>query len=372
MTASADLLVRGWCDPAFQRVHDTFATGLLATELGAGVAVFVDGAPVAELWGGWRDEGRAHPWERDTLVNTFSTTKGLAATCALRLVERGQLALDEPVLSYWPEFGQAGKGDVTVRQVLTHEAGLPVMGEVLPWEHRYDWDAATRVLAGQPLAWEAGSRSEYHAMTFGYLVGELVRRVDGRTLGRFFDDEVAGPLGADVSIGLRAPDAHRCADVSLLAADGAPEDVELAHWAAEANTPEWRAAEIPAANAHATAMGVARFYASLARGGLLDGVEVLHPETIEQAVRPPSVQGDLPFGLGFMLVGRLLTAALGDAFPGGAVFGHPGVGGCLGVADPVSRVGFGFVRNRLRPGVEGSLAAIALLDAVYRDLGAAR
>src|SRR4051794_15303 len=175
--------VNGTCDEAFARVRDVFEASFGNGEVGAGVAVYVDGDRVVDLWGGWADGARTRPWERDTIVNTFSTTKGMTATCAHRLVERGLVDVDAPVANYWPEFAQAGKGRVTVRHLLTHQAGLHNITADLPREKRNDWDAVTTALAAQEPAWEPGTRSMYHAVTFGYLVGEVVRRVDGRSLG---------------------------------------------------------------------------------------------------------------------------------------------------------------------------------------------
>jgi CubicO group peptidase (beta-lactamase class C family) len=403
MTTRTPAPVEGHCDPAFARVREVFEASFDKGEVGAGVAVYADGVRVVDLWGGWRDGDRTRPWTRDTLVNTFSTTKGMTTVCAHRLVERGLLDVDEPVATYWPEFAQAGKERVTVRHLLTHQAGLPAVDPPLPPEQRHDWAAVTAALAAQPPAWEPGTHAAYHAVTFGYLVGEVVRRVDGRSLGTYFRDEVAEPLGADFLIGFGPEHDARCADVlpPQPAADGqlSPAAAASAAMSRGTNSRAWRAAEIPAANGHGTADGVARVYAALARGGTIDGVEVLRPSTIaaatvrqhpsggppdagagapdaatQLAARGPAGITGLPFALGFLVIGEFLRLRAGGGgggagdVPGGALFGHPGAGGSIGAADPEARIGFGYVMNQMQAGMVGGAHGFALIGAVYESL----
>jgi CubicO group peptidase (beta-lactamase class C family) len=397
----ASASVDGTCDEAFARVRDVFEASFDKGEVGAGVAVYVDGEKVVDLWGGWADGSRTKTWQRDTIVNTFSTTKGMTATCAHRLIERGLVDVDEPVATYWPEFAQAGKGRVTVRHLLTHQAGLHALATELPRDKRHDWAAVTEALAAQAPAWEPGTKSMYHAVTFGYLVGEVVRRVDGRSLGTYFKEEIAEPLGADYLIGFGPEHDARCAEVLPPNAggegDGAASPMGAAYtgMGRGANTREWRAAEIPAANGHGTADGVARLYAALSRGGELAGVQVLKPDTIDTAIvrqhpagpgdgaaSAPSVPGQvgagriagltgLPFGLGYMRIGDLLRMRTGADAPGAALFGHPGAGGSTGLADPDAKVGFGYVMNQMQAGMVGGAHGFNLIFAVYDCLKAA-
>src|SRR5215472_8631872 len=298
---------QGSCDPRFRRVREVFAEQLAKPEeIGAAVAVMLDGRSIVDLWGGHADAARTRPWTADTLVNLFSTTKGMAAICAHRLADQGKLDLDAPVARYWPEFAQAGKGDIPVRWLLDHSAGLPAVDAPLPPAAIYDWNAMTSALAAQAPWWEPGTAHGYHAMTFGWLVGEVVRRVSGRSIGRYFRDEVAGPLAADLWIGLPAERDASTADLIPMPlpqpGDIRPGDKNfIAELIAQAkpyaikaflnpivagdafNSRAWRAAEIPAANGHGSARSLARIYGALACGGSLAGVDVLSREAIDRA-----------------------------------------------------------------------------------------
>ena len=361
--------VHGVCDERFRAVERAFA-GNFSTfgEVGAALAVMVDGEMVVDLWAGHADAARTRAWERDTIVNVYSTTKGMAAVCAHRLVDQGLLDLDAPVATYWPEFAQAGKEQLPVRYLLSHRAGLPAVREFLPPGSLYDWDTMTAALAKQEPWWEPGTQHGYHALTYGWLVGEVVRRITGRSLGAYFRDEVAEPLGLDFHIGLAAEhDARTAAMIpapipkpgegnpiaEVLSKPGSMQFKAFVMSAdlmnpGHANTREWRAAEIPSANGHGTARALARVYGALARGGELDGVRVLSQPAIDQAIVEQSYGPDavllLPtrFGLGFMLT--MPEMQLG---PNERVFGHPGMGGSLGFADPDAGVGFGYVMNKM-------------------------
>ncbi len=379
--------VRGECQPRFKSVRDVFQASFAKGEVGAGVAVTIDGEPVIDLWGGYADAERSRPWERDTIANTYSTTKGVTATCAHRLVEEGRLDLDAPVAKYWPEFAQKGKDRIPVRYLLSHKAGLPAISRPLPGGASNDWECMTSALAEQEPWWEPGTKHGYHALTFGYLVGEVVRRVDGRTLGTYLREELAEPLGIDFHIGFGPEHDARCADMIA-----APESAQASAFRerlaqsdsvrarAFANPPrlfedvnsrEWRAAEIPAANGHGTAAALARLYGALARGGELDGVHVLGPEAIERANTEQAFGKDeilaplvTRFGLGFFMTH--------PAIPFGSnsrSFGHPGAGGSIGFADPDAKLGFGYVMNQMQTGLTGGAHGFALINASYEALG---
>lgn len=388
--------VHGDVASGFEKVRDAFAASFEKGEVGAAVAVFVDGEPVVDLWGGWADAGRIRAWERDTIVNTYSTTKGMTATCAHRLIERGLLDIDAPVARYWPEFAQAGKERVPVRFLLNHSVGLHQLSEPLPPELANDWKAVTTALAAQAPAWEPGTRQMYHAVTFGYLVGELVRRIDGRSLGTYFRQEVADPLGADFLIGFGPEHDSRCADIvpaqippewrermdamrreQAAQGEGSRPAMDPSAMTRSVNTRAWRAAEIPAANGHGTAMGVAKVYGALARGGELAAVRVLEADTIDRAivqqgpgtepVRGPSTGPggfSLKFGHGFMLLG-----SMAPGMPQGRQFGHPGAGGSIGLADPDRKLAFGYVMNQMQMGMTGGAHGWALLQAAYACMG---
>ncbi len=380
----------GQCDSRFNSVQEAFKENFaLRDEVGASVAVYVDGRPVVDLWSGHADSARARPWERDTIVNVYSTTKGMTAICAHRLIDQGKLDVDAPVARYWPEFAQAGKADIPVRYLLSHRAGLPAVKAPLPASAMFDWGAMTSALAAQEPWWEPGTRHGYHAITFGFLVGEVVRRITGKSLGAYFREEVAGPLGADFHIGLDAR--HDARTAGLIAPPPLPpgetdpmqeliaREPEGATAKAMTNPPftfgvtdnsrEWRGAEIPAANGHTNARAIARVYGALSQGGELDGVRVLSQAAIEAALVEQSNGQDAVldrptrFGLGFMLSSE--SFPLG---PGLRTFGHPGAGGSLGFADPDAGVSFGYCMNQMRNEAGDDTRASKLIHAIYASL----
>jgi CubicO group peptidase (beta-lactamase class C family) len=384
--------IHGTVDPRFARVRDVFAQNFAERdEIGAAVALAVDGRLVVDLWAGFADQERTRPWNRDTIVNVYSTTKGMTALCLHQLVEQGRVDLDAPVARYWPEFAQADKETIPVRALLGHRAGLAAVKPLLPADALYEWDAMVAALAAESPWWQPGTTHGYHAVTFGWLVGEVVRRVTGKTLGTYFREAIAEPLGLDFHIGLRDAEHHRCAEMSTIPVpDPNADGVQLAMvmmsdpegLAARAfmnppglgrgpNVPEWRRAEIPGANGHGDARSLARVYGALARGGAAHGVHVLGPEGIARCHAELSHGPDLVlqvstrFGHGFMLPQDRPDARIG-ANP--RVFGHPGAGGSLGFADPDARIGFGYVMNRMGPHILLDPRAIALVDAVYDAL----
>ncbi len=208
------ITIEGTCDPRFKKRQRCLRGQLRnAHEVGASVAMYIDGKQVVDLWGGYADKARTRPWTRDTLVNIYSTTKGLAAMCAHRLVDQGKLDLDAPVAKYWPEFAQAGKDKLPVRYLLSHRAGLPAIRKTLPPEALYDWKTMTDAIAAQEPWWVPGTKHGYHAITYGWLVGEVVRRASGKTLGTYFRDEIVSPLGLDAHIGLSASHDARTSNI---------------------------------------------------------------------------------------------------------------------------------------------------------------
>jgi CubicO group peptidase (beta-lactamase class C family) len=375
--------IHGPCDPRFAKVRDAFAANFAAgREVGASFAATLEGELVIDLWGGHADVAKTRPWQRDTLANVWSTTKAATALAAHVLADRGFLDLDAPVATYWPEFAANGKGAIPVHMLLSHRAGLAGVDERLATEALWDWERMTRVLAAAKPWWEPGTANGYHAMTYGYLVGEVVRRITGRTLGVFLRDEITGPLGADFHIGLAAADHARAAEMlppsaEEMAAAGAAAQVDpnslLARMMGNppllpdvANRPEWRSAEIPAANGHGNARSVAQLMAILACEGSAGGRRYLSPESIarattEQAHAPDLVLGlPLRWGLGFMLASDTLPLS-----PDGTAFGHGGWGGSLGIADPKARLSWAYVMNKMSPGTLGDTRAFGMLGALY-------
>ncbi|MGW7131464.1 serine hydrolase domain-containing protein [Streptomyces bobili] len=381
--------VHGHCDERFAAVRATFEENFRERgELGAAVTVMVDGVTVADLWGGWADAARTRAWERDTLVNVWSTSKGPTALCAHLLADRGLLDLDAPVADYWPEFAAAGKEGVLVRHLLSHRAGLAGLREPHTLEQLYDWELTTARLAATEPWWEPGTRSGYHALTYGFLVGEVVRRVSGLLPGAFLEREVTGPLGIDFTIGLPEKEAGRAAEmVHPPAASSSEQAAVFAQLtptaiaaltnplagAGEANTPAWRAAEIPAANGHGTARAVATLYGVLAGGGSADGRRVLSPEAAERVREGQGGCRDLVLGAGFaheteIGLGLWLSGPNGSYGPNPRAFGHDGFGGSCGLADPEAGLSLGYVMNRMGPHIADDPRKMALVKAVYSTL----
>jgi len=390
--------IHGHCDPRFEAVRQIFAENLESgNDLGAGVAFTLHGEPVVDLWGGFLDLEHTQPWARDTLVNLYSTTKGMTAICAHQLIERGQLDVDAPVAEYWPEFAAAGKASIPVRQLLCHQAGLPAIRKPLETSVLYDWEALTAALAEQEPWWEPGTRHGYHALTFGHLVGEVIRRVSGQSVGQFFRENVAQPLDADFQIGLPDKDHARTSTLHgrLIGGDPKASGSEIPEPLKAfmrdmadpttmtggafnnprippdaVNSAEWRRAEIPAANGHGTARSLARIYGALACGGEVDGVRILDGKSIDRAIEvqadgPDAVLGGMPmrFGLGFMLRSPIMPLS-----PNPRAFGHPGAGGSIGMADPDAGVGFGYTPNKMQMGLVGGAGAFAMLKAFFEAL----
>jgi CubicO group peptidase (beta-lactamase class C family) len=362
---SAALPIGGTCDPRFARVREAFVENFTKHgERGGAVTIALHGKPVVDLWGGYADVARTKAWEEDTLVNVFSVCKALNAIAVLRLVEQGKIDLDTPVAHYWPEFAANGKAAVTVRMMLAHRAGLVALRDPLPDTAMLDWPLMTTLIANEKPWWEPDTAHGYHVNTFGFLTGELVRRVSGKSIGRFLRDEVWTPLEADMHIGAPAHTHHRVAEFQWPGSPSPPafaDDHELMRWNAYwnpagfsggrwVNTKEWRAAEVPSTNGHANARSIARVYSALTAGGTIDGVSVLSKDMLREATREHSVGIDLVsqrpsrFGLGFQLT--QLERPLG---PNPNAFGHFGAGGSLGFCDPDTGLAFGYVTNDMGP-----------------------
>jgi CubicO group peptidase (beta-lactamase class C family) len=368
-------LVHGTVAAGWEPVRDVFERGFAeGVELGAGLCVLVDGEPVVDLWGGWADVAATRAWQADTPCLLFSSTKAATTLCLLALVERGLLRLDDPVARLWPEFAEQGKGAIPIRWLLDHRAGLPAPAHRLTQAEIAAWTPAAQLLAAQAPEWEPGTRHGYHGFTFGWLVGEVVLRATGGTIGTFLARELAGPLGLRMWMGV--PDAVS-AEVADLDTAGLPDwrslpfppdslvarvfgSVELAGdlWNGEVA----RGSEIPAANAVADARSLARLYAAVL--GPVGAVRLLGDGLRDEALTasssgPDAVLGvDTTFGLGFVLGGGLIPGLRPGAF------GHPGTGGSLGYADPARGLAFGYVPNRMLGAVSADHRAQALMAAV--------
>ena len=392
------MAVQGTCDPKFQEVRQEFERNFQERgEVGASVCVTVQGQTVVDLWGGQANAGSNTPWQEDTVSVVFSSTKGATALCAHMLASRGQLDLDAPVATYWPEFAQSGKENIPVKMLLSHQAGLPAVRETLPDGAYADWDLIVTALAKEEPFWEPGTRNGYHALTFGWLVGEVVRRVSGKSLGTFFKDEVAGPLGLDFWIGL--PEDKESQVAPMIAAEPNPESPffrEIAtpgsiqsivllnmggYMGAEPqfDTRAAHAAEIGGAGGVTNGRGLAGMYEPLALGGKKDSVELVNPETLARMGRVASSTGKdavlvMPtrFALGYMktMDNRKEPAGVQDSvLVSEAAFGHVGAGGSFGFADPPAAMSFGYTMNRMGPGAALNDRGQNLVDAVYRALG---
>ncbi|MER5637996.1 serine hydrolase domain-containing protein [Kitasatospora sp. NPDC002227] len=345
--------VEGFCEPRFEAVREVLAALLGKEDVGASAAVHVDGEPVVDLWGGYADAGRSVRWERDTLTGVNSTTKNMTALCALILADRGELDLSAPVAAYWPEFAAAGKEKVLVRHVLSHTAGLPELSGPTTVGELYDWEAVTAGLAAQAPEWEPGTAAGYHALTFGFLVGEIVRRITGRGLGEFFAEEVAGPLGADFHLGLGAEHDHRVAplipppsltDEYAAGAPLGPDGTRREHTGAvirvkDANSTPWRRAQLPAVNGFGNARSVALVQSVLANRGSAGGVRLLSAQGCEPAWQEVFRGEDRVLG-----TPMCWTTGFGRF---GNTFGWGGWGGSLVVSDPGARMTVAYVMNRM-------------------------
>ena len=374
--------VSGFAAPGFEGVVEAFERNFAEHgELGAAFAACHDGEPVVDLWAGLADRGRGVPWREDTLVGVFSGSKGLVATCMLLLVERGQLELDAPVCRYWPDFAAAGKQDIVVRDVVSHRAGLAGLLREVSLEQATDDVAMARLLAAQAPRPAPDGGPRYHAVTFGWLCGELVRRVDGRSLGRFLREEVAEALGLELWIGLPAELEPRVARIERGPGFGqgivASREADEAAWSVwsnpprfadgelAANLPSWHAAEVPATNGIVAARSLARLYGCLARGGELDGARLVGASTIAEGTRALARGTDPYIGEVAFATGFQVQTGERELGPPEDAFGHPGAGGSVHGAWPGLRTGFSYAPNLLANLESADPRAAGLLDALH-------
>jgi CubicO group peptidase (beta-lactamase class C family) len=387
--------IGGHVEPGFESVRDAFAHNFeVGREVGAAFCLHVGGRKVVDLHGGSFDREESRSYDHDTLQLVFSSTKGATAACANLLAQRGELDLDAPVATYWPEFAQGGKGDVPVRLLLTHQVGLPAIDATLSPAEVQAWDPMVAALAAQTPFWEPGTAHGYHALTYGWLVGEVVRRVTGRTLGTYFAEEIAGPLGLEFWIGLPEEHEHRVSPIvgTLLPEGGSgagmPSNFSSTLLARAlnaggafsdpgwANRREWHAAEVPAANGITNATSLSRLYA-----GLIGTVEGGPSKPILTRAQVDEARTIRTFGADqvFLSVGFPLEQHIGQGFwisspfalfGGEGSFGHTGAGGSYGFADPENSLAVGYVMNQMATGMVGDARARRLIKACYQSVGA--
>ena len=374
----------GSCDPRFDAVRGALQANVdSGEEIGASIVLDLDGDIAIDLWGGFRDEARTIPWTQDTITNVWSTTKTVTSLAALMLADRGQLDVDAPVAAYWPEFAAAGKQDVLVRHLMSHTSGVSGLDQPAVVEDLYDWDKSTARFAAQAPWWAPGTASGYHALNFGHLIGEVVRRISGKSLKQFVSEEIAGPLGADFQIGAAESDWSRIANVTPppplpfdLEALGMDSPVVKTFTgpvadANNANTPEWRRADIGAANGHANARSVARILSVVSRGGEVDGVRLLSPETIELIFREQSDGIDLVLGvpLRFGIGYGLPKAETIPYIPAGKICFWGGWGGSVIIMDVGRKMTIAYMMNKMGAGIIGSERAEQYVRAIYAAIG---
>ena len=378
----SEATVSGFVQDRFARVRETFSANLAdGVDVGASFAATIEGEMVVDLWGGFADAARTRSWEKDTLVNVYSTTKTMTALTALMVADRGDLDFDAPVAKYWPEFAANGKAGVKVSHLMSHSAGLSGWREPISGADLYDWEKVTALLAAQAPFWEPGTASGYHALTQGYLVGEVVRRITGKSLGTVFREEIAEPLGADFHIGLPASEDARVAHLIPPPPGGAigdGEQSELSHNMSSnpgidvsaTRTRAWRAAEIPAAGGHGNARSIAEIHVILANGGVARGRRILSEAGCRKALEPQIEGQDLilgvpaRFGMGFGLPGPQMPLP----HPNTIFWG--GYGGSLVIIDMDARTTFAYAMNKMAPTTAGDMRAFGLATAMWRALAA--
>ena len=379
-------MIKGYCDPKFQNVYDAFANSIKSEfETGAALAIERQGNMIVNLWGGHQDAQKTKAWEENTLVNVFSVTKGVTATCISRLIDQGKLNPDKRVGYYWPEYSCNGKEDTKVSDLLCHRAAMFGFKEGIPLGSFQDWNKFIQQLQLQTPYRKPGISQGYHALTFGWLVGELIRRVDGRSVGQYFKEEIAEPLNIDFHIGLDEIDFIRCADMLMIERDSMQLPGQFLRYvpsfllpqrlknfktallsgdfleafqereeedANYVNSPDWRKAEIPSANGHGTAKSLARLYGILSNGCARDEISIMSESSLQHAITPHSSGPDsvlfgapIKFGLGYELAQGI--SSVGNISPtlNNKMFGHAGVGGAVAFGDPEKGIGYGFICN---------------------------
>lgn len=371
--------------------HDKFAAAREAfeanfkngEELGASFCATVEGETVVDLWGGFADGERTRPWTRDTIVNVYSITKTMTALTALLLADRGELDFSATVAKYWPEFAANGKDRITVAQLMSHSSGLSGWRPAVSGADFYDWEKVTSMLAAQAPLWEPGTASGYHVYTFGFLIGEVVRRIAGKSLGTVFREEIAEPLGADFRIGLPASEDHRVADLVGLEPPPATADLQLTEVqritfidtqtdVSSTRTRAWRGAEIPAANGHGNARSIAQIHALLANGGIAKGKRIMSEagcrKALEQQIEGPdlAMRGmQVRFGLGFGLPSPILKLA---PLNSNSLF-WAGGGGAFALIDMDARTTFAYTMNKMQRSLIGDERSFRIIRAMWQVLG---
>lgn len=376
------VLVHGRYDEKFEPTVAQFARHFKTGEdVGASFALSRDGEMVVDIWAGHLDEDRQQPWQQDTIVNVYSSTKTVSFLCALVLADRGELDFDAPVARYWPEFAQNGKEEVLVWHLMDHAAGLSGLDEPTDSLDVCDWQKMTSLLAAQAPWWPPGSATGYHAVTQGFLIGEVIRRITGKSFGEFLQDEVAGPLAADFLVGVPASEFPRIGklftpDESTVGRNIDPDSIAGRTYASpptkaeDSWTDAWRQAEMPATNGHGNARSLVRLQTPLACGGSAWGVDLVSAETARM-IMTPRIQGT------DMVLGVPLTFGLGFALNRGAVPLSPnlntcvwaGWGGSSVLIDQDARVVISYVMNRMFPSLLGDLRGFTLRQQAYRDMG---
>ena len=380
-------MIKGYCDPKFQKVYDIFLDAITSGfETGASLAIEYQGEMIVNLWGGYQDAKKTKAWEEETLVNVFSVTKGVTATCISRLIDQGQLDPNKRVGHYWPEYSCNGKENTKVSDLLCHRASMFGFKDGIPSGSFQDWDKFTHALQIQPPYRKPGTSQGYHALTFGWLVGELIRRVDGRTVGSYFKEEIADPLNIDFHIGLAESEFGRCADMLMLPMENIKLPGEFLKYVPNfflpqtlknfkaallsgdfkeafqeregdddnyINSHDWRLAEIPSANGHGTAKSLATLFGILSNGCERDGVSIMSEASLQLAITPHSSGPDsvlfgapIKFGLGYELAQGIATVGNISPTLNNKMFGHAGVGGAVAFGDPEKGVGYGFICNQ--------------------------
>jgi CubicO group peptidase (beta-lactamase class C family) len=378
--------IHGNVAPGFEKVQDAFAANWNGIEVGACLNVVHQGETIIDLWAGFQDQACTKEWQQDTLVNVYSTTKGLASIAIAHLADKGLLDYEAPMVDYWPEFGAEGKDKLTVAQVLSHLGGLCGVSEKLSVNDLYNWRKMTTLLAAQKPLWDLGSDAGYHAVTWGYLPGELFLRITGKSMGQYFQDEIAGPLNADCFIGLPESELHRVAELvgpnRARIQPPAPESIPSVpplyvpamlnpsiRPYKDASSNEWRMAEVAAANGQANARGIATVYGIMANGGKMNGINFISSAGIANGCLLEKEDGiDLVTGVPMRRARGFMLGLDGAYGPNDKAFGHAGAGGSLGFADPDKNIAFGYAMNQMQSDPNATPRSRLLVDAVYQCL----
>jgi CubicO group peptidase (beta-lactamase class C family) len=372
------MTIEGTVDQHFNAVRKAFAANLAeGLDQGAAFAVIADGRVVVDLWGGYEDAAGTRPWRRETIVNLQSTTKGIVALAVAMLVDRGKLDYERPIANYWPALAASGKDGITLGMLMSHQAGLNTVRETLAKDDLYHGDRFITCLAAMEPIYPPGEKCVYHALSYGFLAAEIVRRVDGRSIGRFIAEEISKPLGASFFLGLPLEQDQRAAEIIAgphidnVMDEAAQQPLAFGYVnprvrPTEPNTRAWRAAEVPAGSGHSDALSLARIYGALARGGEISGVELIRRRALASATEErfegleAGLGWPIRFGAGFML------GKDGVFGPSENAFGHSGWGGYFAFADPDAKLGVAFVMNRMSAfGDNPDPRRVRLLDALY-------